>query len=301
MKVFAMLIRRELWEHRMLWITPLAIAALMLLSMAVFGASFRVEMPGLPPPDSIDARDNLLRLAILSIQLPFYIAAALLIGIYLLDCLYAERRDRSVLFWKSLPLSDRAVVLSKVCVGLVLVPLGYFLCAALTSLIGSALVRLHGGSLALAMSTWNFTDWLYTQGVILYGMVATVLWYAPFATYLLLVSAWARRAVVAWAVIPPILLALLERLLLGTNYIGRVVQRGFGEVLALAFRLNRQLEVTIGDVVARPPPGVGPGGGPGPRFDPTGLLTSPMLWLGLAAAALMIWAAIALRRRGEDA
>jgi ABC-2 type transport system permease protein len=300
MKVFAMLIRRELWEHRMLWITPLVIAALMLLSMAISGAIFRVEMPGLPPPDSIDARDNLLRLTILSIQLPFYIAAALLISIYLLDCLYTERRDRSVLFWKSLPLSDSAVVLSKISVGLVLVPLGFFLCAALTSLLGSALVRLHGGSLAMGM-TWNFTDWLYTQGVILYGMVALVLWYAPFATYLLLVSAWARRSVIAWALIPPILLALLERLLLGTNYVGRVVQRGFSEVLALAFRLNRQLEVTIGDVVARPPPGVGPGRGPGPRFDPTDLLTSPLLWLGLAAAALMIWAAIALRRRGEDA
>lgn len=300
MKVFAMLIRRELWEHRMLWITPLVIAALMLLSMAIFGASFRVEMPGLPAPGSSDASDNLLQLTILSIQVPFYIVAALLISIYLLDCLYTERRDRSVLFWKSLPLSDRAVVLSKVSVGLVLVPLGFFVCAALTSLFGSALVRMHGGSLALGM-TWSFADWLYTQGVILYGMVATVLWYAPFATYLLLVSAWARRSVVAWALMPPILLALLERLLLSTNYLGRVVQRGFGEVLALAFRLNRQLEVTIGDVVARPPPGGGPGGGPGPRFDPTDLLTSPLLLLGLAAAALMIWAAIALRRRGEDA
>ncbi len=94
MKGFAMLVRREFWEHRMLWITPLAIAALMLLSMAIFGASFRVEMPGLPPPGDATADVNVLRLAIIGIQAPFYIAAALLIIVYLLDCLYTERRDR---------------------------------------------------------------------------------------------------------------------------------------------------------------------------------------------------------------
>jgi hypothetical protein len=191
-------------------------------------------------------------------------------------------------------------VLSKVSVGLLLVPLGFFLCAALTSLLGSVLLRLHGSNLVLAMTSWSFGDWLYTQGVIFYGMLATMLWYAPYGAYLLLVSAWARRSVYAWAFIPPILLAVLERLLLGTHYIGQVVQRGFGEVLGLAFRLSRQLDVAIGEMMVRPPRGGGMGRGGGPRFDPTDLLTSPQLWLGLVAAALMVWAAIALRRRGED-
>jgi hypothetical protein len=153
----------------------------------------------------------------------------------------------------------------------------------------------------------------------LYSVVATVLWYAPYAAYLMLISAWARRSTFAWAVAPPVLAALIERVVFDTNNIGRLVQRGFNELYRLAFRINQQIEFTLGDVLqpirrggrqgGGPGGPGGPGGGRGPggdqafdaRFDPTDLLASPQLWLGLVAAVLMIWAAIALRRRSRDA
>jgi hypothetical protein len=124
----------------------------------------------------------------------------------------------------------------------------------------------------------------------------------------MLVSAWARRSVFAWAVTPPLLVALIERVVFGTTYVGRVVQRGFNELYRLAFRINQQVNFTLGDVL-QPMRGGGPGvpGGRGPRpgpemrFDPTELLRSPELWLGLAAAGLLLWAAIRLRQRGRDA
>ena len=119
-------------------------------------------------------------------------------------------------------------------------------------------------------------------------------------------SAWARRSVLAWAVLPPLLLALLERLFLSTSYVGDLVTTSFNNVLNLAFRLNSQLQATITDVI-RAPRGGGRGGRGGaaatgidPRFDPSDLLTSPQLWIGLVLAALMIWAAIRVRRRSQD-
>src|SRR5206468_10746510 len=49
---------------------------------------------------------------------------ALIVGIfYCLDALYGERRDRSILFWKSLPVSDVMAVLSKLAIPIVILPL----------------------------------------------------------------------------------------------------------------------------------------------------------------------------------
>lgn len=308
MKVLLMLVRREFWEHRVLWITPLVLAALLLVAILVFGSSLRVDIQiGRFQQDLADPT-MLFGLATLGLGSPFYIAAAILVVVYLLDCLYTERRDRSVLFWKSLPVSDRAVVLSKLLVGMVIVPLGYWACAAVTTLLASGLLALRGGEGLMrgAVPVWDSAGWLRAQVVILYGTIATVLWYAPYGAYMMLVSAWARRSVYAWAVVPPVMVAVIERMLFGTSYLGQFVTRGFSEVLGLAFRVNRQIEVAVGDAMrggrGGGPGGRGGGGGGGflQRLDPTDLLNSPQLWIGLAATALMVWLAVVLRRRGEE-
>jgi hypothetical protein len=118
--------------------------------------------------------------------------------------------------------------------------------------------------------------------------------------------------VLAWAVTPPLLAALLERVLFDTTVIGRVVQRGFNELYRLAFRINQEVNITLGDMLQpmrRGGGGGGGGGGRGPggvpgtglRFDPTELLASWQLWMGLAVAALMLWGAVTLRRRSREA
>jgi hypothetical protein len=144
-------------------------------------------------------------------------------------------------------------------------------------------------------------EWLRTQAIMVYMIFATVLWYAPYAAYLLLVSAYARYSVLALAVLPPLLLALLERLLLGTSYLGGVVVRSFTDVLNLAFRLSSQLQLTITDVIRAPRPGRGnPAANLNLHFDPSDLLRSPQLWIGLLLAALMVWAAIIVRKRSRN-
>jgi ABC-2 type transport system permease protein len=303
MKTFWMLVRREYWEHRMLWITPAVVGALLLLAVIGFGA---IRVGTLGGADFGTGRGPLTAdvfgFTTLAMSMPFYLAAAILAIIYLADCLYAERRDRSILFWRSLPLSDRETVLAKLFTGLVLIPLGCFAAAALTS-IGASLIVAVRSALGLLgnVPAWDTTAWLHAKGIELYALVVMVLWYAPYAAFVLLASAWAKRSVYAWAIIPPVLLAVVERTVLGTQYVWGLVSRSLGELFRLAFRVTAEIERPVG----APPPPVG--GRDGGRYggywagvDPSALLSSPQLWIGLALAALMVWAAIALRRRAAE-
>jgi ABC-2 type transport system permease protein len=290
MKTLWMLVRREYWEHRMLWITPLVVAALLLLAVMGFGSihadNLHVEADIGTGPAPFTA--DVFGFITLAMSMPFYLAAAILAIIYLADCLYAERRDRSILFWKSLPVSDRATVLAKLFTALVLIPLGCFLAAALTS-IGASIVVSIRSALGLIgnLPAWDTGAWLHAKGIELYALLVIVLWYAPYAGYLLLASAWARRSVYVWAIIPPLLLAMLERTVFGTAHVWGLLRRSLGELFRLAFSLAGQIDHTVGAPTAGP--------------DPAALLANPQLWVGLVLAAAMIWGAIALRRRAAEA
>ncbi len=297
MRVLLMQIRREFWEHRSLWIAPLLVGVLLLAAVATFS---QVQLFfGAAPQAAIPP----LFLMLLGWQVPFYLAAGIVVVVYLLDCLYGERRDRSILFWRSMPVSDTQTVLAKLLVGLFIVPLATFLLAAVTSLLASGILALRHHVLVngRAPPPWNALVWLRAQMFLLYGLVSLLLWYAPYAAYLMLASAWAKRSPYAWAFVPPVLLAIFEYMLFGTNYLGRIVESGFYQLVRLAFSLNLQLAFSFGDMGASAPVSRAPGGAvqqPGP--GPTGLLESPQLWLGLAAAALMLVLAIRLRRYRDD-
>jgi ABC-2 type transport system permease protein len=305
MKAVLIEIRREFWEHRALWMAPLAIAAALLLAAATFG-HFRLDIQDEQALQHGNTLPYLYEFALLGSALPFFLAAAILSSAYLLDCLYAERRDRSILFWRSMPVSDARTVLVKLLVGLVIVPLAAFALAALTSVLASAILVLRNHALAANAAgamPWHDLAWLRMQSVMLYGLVAALLWYAPFAAYLMLISVWARRSPYAWAFIPPVLLVILEHLEFGTNYVGRVLDGGFSELMHLAFRFDSPGAIVAAGAAE---PADGPinvqlgGGSELLGLTPLHLLASPRLLLGLLAAALMIAAAIRLRRFRDD-
>jgi ABC-2 type transport system permease protein len=295
MKALTIQIRREFWEHRALWVAPLAVALALLMLAAVFGHHpelINMKMQSGQPPPMLD-------IILFGWAVALYLTAAILVSIYLLDCLYSERRDRSILFWKSLPVSDRQTVLVKFLVGFVIVPLATFALAAVTGALaaGILLVRnpaeYHG-----ATPVWDTLSWLRLEGLMLYGLVAALLWYAPYATWLMLASAWARRWPSAWAIILPLLLALCEHMSFGTHYLARFAQRSSTELLGLLFRAD-------GDPGFGGSPGIQRGASGVSRMltqhlDPSGLLASPQLWLGLVAAALMLTLAIRVRRYRDD-
>src|SRR6058998_1661992 len=173
-------VRRELWENRSIYLAPLAVA-----SFVQFG--FMISTIGMPARRrAVLMLDPAQQRA--TIGMPYDVAATMLIvtamivgAFYCLDALHGERRDRSILFWKSLPVSDLTTVLSKASIPLVVVPLLTFAITAamhwLMLLISSAV--LLGSGLSVA-ALWRqlplFQMWL----LLLYHLLtAHALWPAP--------------------------------------------------------------------------------------------------------------------------
>src|SRR6266536_2665542 len=219
---------RELWENRSIYIAPVTVAV-----VALFG--FMISTYGMPERRrGVLLMDPAKQRALISE--PYDAAAMMLIftvfivGVfYCLDALYGERRDRSILFWKSLPVSDLTTVLSKVTVPLVVLPLLSFAIIVVTQfimlLISTAVLLPRG----LAATTWaNFN--LFQQSLILlYGLVTIALWHAPIYGWALLVSGWVRRATFLWAALPPVAIAIFEKITFNTSYVSDLLkERVFG-------------------------------------------------------------------------
>jgi len=240
-----MLIRREVWENRSLWITPLVISGVLLVSAAFSGSPVADGHGGLHigpsmPPEALmtpDAakRDGVYAGAISVLTLVQLVVLGIVVFFYLLDSLLQERKDRSILFWKSLPISDSEVVLSKTLTALVLAPLIVLAVSALTQILFGSIMwlRFHGTVVGAWVTAWNPLMWLKVQVGSLALVLAVVVWYLPLAGYLLLVSVWARKNAFLWAVLPPAAVLLIEALILQSHNFGDFLGRRFAGVFML--------------------------------------------------------------------
>ena len=273
-------LRREFWENRFLYIAPLAVAALFLLG-------FLIGMIHLPGKMRAALALNPMQQYKL-IEEPYDFAALLLMGttvivavFYCLDALYGERRDRSILFWMSLPVSDVTTVLAKATIPLFILPLLTFVITLATHwimlLLSGAVLLGSGVSLG---TLWSHLPLSRMWLMLLYHLVAIHgIWYAPFFGWLLLVSAWARRAPFLWAVLPPFAIGIAEKVAFNTSHFATLLLHRFvsgpnrGAPGVDSMSMDTLTPFTLGQ-----------------------FLSSPGLWIGLAITAVFLAAAVRLRR-----
>jgi ABC-2 type transport system permease protein len=278
-------VRRELWEYRSVYVAPLAAAAVYLLGFLIGLIWLPHSVRALSALDPAHQRINLAELYAHAGML--IMAIAFVTGIfYSLDSLHGERRDRSVLFWKSLPVSDLTTVLSKASIPLLIMPALVLAIAISLQLImwllSSAVLQLSGvGAAAL----WNRLPLFEMEFVLLYGVIVITLWHAPIYCWMMLISGSARRATFLWAVLPPAAIAVFERIAFRTSYIGSLLGDRLIGFASAAFDLKDKNGVPI-DAHFIPLTELAPG-----RF-----FSSPGLWLGLVCAVIFLAAAIRLRR-----
>ena len=277
LRQFYSLVQREIWESRFVYIAPLAAAGLFLLGFVIS----LVFLPGRLRSAAGSAELHNV------INRPFDIIAVLIMGVtflvallYCLDALYSERRDRSILFWKSLPVSDTATVLSKASIPIVVVPLLAFALtvAAQLAMFVLSIAVTRGGGVTVGMFGSELS--LFHRWHVLFVHLVTGhgLWYAPIYAYFLLISAWARRAPFLWATLPMLAVGGAEKLAFNTSYLAAIL-------------------------------GVRIAGGPSVDLSHAGMnmdamtpftliqsLSSPGLWIGLLVAAAFLAGAIRLRR-----
>jgi ABC-2 type transport system permease protein len=273
-------VRRELWENRSVYIAPLAVAAVFLFGFSIGTIGLPHKMRAMAALDMAQQHE--------AVAKPYDIAALLIMGtafivgvFYCLDALHGERRDRSILFWKSMPVSDLTTVLSKASIPIVVIPLVSFAITVVTQwimlLLSSAVLL---GSGLSAATLWTQVPFVQMSLMLLYHLVAIhALWYAPLYAWLLLVSSWARRAAFLWAALPLLAIGVVEKIAFNTSYFAAMVQ----------YRLTggpKGIPFTTGNMAMDPMMHLSPGP----------FLISPGLWIGLAVAAAFLAAAVRIRR-----
>ncbi|HEX3582961.1 MAG TPA: ABC transporter permease [Thermoanaerobaculia bacterium] len=261
-------VRREVWENRSLYLAPAIVGGLIALS-------------------SIAATFGGLNSTIGRFRSHAELAGAALMGttlivaiFYCLDALYGERRDRSILFWKSMPVSDSTAVLSKMFVPIVILPVITFVFTVATQLImlllSSAAMAMMGRS---AAPLWNLPWGLMTAGMLFHIITVHSLYYAPIFGWLLLVSAWVKRLPFVWAFLPPAAVAVIERVVFNTTHVANT----YGSRISGGMGSSSQK----GSMTLMWP------------SHPLEFLTQPGLWIGWAFAAACLTGAVLLRRRRD--
>jgi len=274
-------IRRELWENRYVYMAPLAVAALFLVVNLIGMFHLPAQMRQLAGVDAERYRAAILK--------PYNTANAFLMGAYILvtlfycsEALHSERRDRSILFWKSLPVSDLTTVLAKASIPFFILPLLTF---AITLVLQFAILLLSSGILIASgqsvASLWTHLPVWRMSLLLLYHVVtAHALWPAPIYCWLLLMSGWARRAPFLWATLPLVAIAGIEKIAFHSHYFATLV----------GFRLlggPSPISYMPSDIFPTDPM---------THITPAPFLLSPALWIGLLLAAVFLAAAVRLRR-----
>jgi ABC-2 type transport system permease protein len=278
--LFLWSLRREIWENRALYLAPFIIASLAMLGF-ILGISSGKVIP-LHPDARVLPHGGAIAY---SMAASIILVTGWIVGImYAADALHGDRRDRSILFWKSMPVSDRLTVLSKATMPLVVIPAVACAAAIVTQLamllLSTAVLAAVGGDPASPWQTWPMAQQTL---VMLYGVAIHALWFAPIYAWLLLVSAWARRSVLIWAFMPLLGLFALEKVALGSSWLMSAINYRIVGAMTEGFSrgaLNRTVTQLS-------------------QLDPVRFFSNPNLWLGLAFAGLCLALAVRLRRYAE--
>jgi ABC-2 type transport system permease protein len=272
-------VRREIWENRSIYIAPSVAGAVGVIAFAISAVNLGSKLRAAALADAVHFHHT--------IQQPYDLIAGLMMlatmlvsFFYCVDCLYGERRDRSILFWKSLPVSDLTTVLAKMTIPLLVIPV----IGSAVALVAQLLMLLIS-SLALSSSdihVWEHVSLFRMWVLLLYHLVTVhALWWADLYGWLILVSAWARRAPILWATLPLAAIAIVEKIAFNTSYfLGLLQHRVMGQSYSVVL--------------------------PGPNSFPTHPMTqmtpgrfvmNPELWIELTITAGFLMIAARLRRQ----
>ena len=308
------LMKREFWENKGAFrTTPLVIGGIFLAAMVMFLVTFNHfdnefqslrELLRFVAQQDASLRDRILYAANLEISAIFASVLAFVVFFYLLGSLYDDRKDRSILFWKSLPASDTLTVASKLLSAMVVAPFIFWVIYVITHIMIMALFAVV--VMVLGENPWTlflslgspFKAW----SLVLLSYFAQSIWALPLYGWLMLVSAFAPRIPLLFAILPPVVLGVLELWIdflktftLNDNLFGLFGhwfanspiimsadknEDNIGAALGIPITSDFDHQVTVANIFDR-------------------LFSTDML-IGLAIAAVFLGAALWLRRRATE-
>ena len=320
MKTLYWLVKREFWEHRggFIWapvITGIVFLVLNLMGVVsgeVFVSRHGFNLGSLDGQDlaskiqSLDVHQaqevgSALDLAMLSSSGLISVVFAFVVFFYCLGALYDDRRDRSFLFWKSLPISDTATVLSKVIAAGVIAPIVVVVCGVLT---GIAMLLIFALALSFhGVSVWSLLVLAHPFqmiGFLIGSIPLYLLWALPTVGWLMLCSSWARTKPFLWAAVIPVALGVM------ISWFNLLGSEGFKSswywreiVVRILFSVfpGGWLRDSAATQLSKDPESIG-------HFfnlsNSYAVLASPDIWIGAIAGIAMLAAAVWFRRWRDD-
>jgi len=309
------LVRREIWESPVAfkW-TPLIIAGFILLvTMLVLVIGARVDNELVFTIDGIrmyaqmdDAQQRLAGAgAMFSIAALFHQIMFLVVVFYLAGSLYDDRRDRSILFWKSLPVSDRMTVASKILTATVAAPVVYLAGIALIQLVMVLIATGYGlaAGINVFSEVWAPANLPRVWLVTLVGSLVQSMWLLPIYAWLMFCSSWAPRLPILIAVLVPVLIGMFQHfwsffsnfrlpdynlMLMILERIGRGVMPSSVEWEAIVDKSNSSVTYAPDADVLLSLGSIG-------RY-----LASREMWIGVAIGLILLAGAVWFRRRATD-
>ena len=295
------LIKREFWEHRSIWVTPAAIALLICVAtltgqtlLSEYGEATDIAIAGASNAGDVHRRAILMG-GMAAMTMFFAVGAVVVMMFYSLDTLYSERKDKSILFWRSLPITDAETVISKALTLFFVIPLvafaGAIVTHILTMVLSSLWIWAEGGDpihlIWRSAPVWDV--WL--TGII--TALTVTIWISPFFGWFLFVSAFTRRTPLLMAYLIPVLILIVEQML-PISLLGQALKERFTEMPLKGVGLNIDFDdedfihLSESDVSMLS------------MLDVSRFFSSPSVWLGVVVTGLFIAAAIYVRRYRDE-
>lgn len=256
-------IKKELWEFNgMLTWVPVTLAGVFifipLLGVILSGVDMKELMIGLENLSQFQSSDRISEVFFVSAIALFspFIAIGFIVQVYyFVTCLFDERRDQSVMFWRSLPVSDKMTIASKVLTGAIVIPVIFFMAATLLMLfiLVLAVIACSVLSIGFDISLWGMlagADIISGVGYIWLTLVPIALWLLPLYSWLMLASIYANKAPFLWAVLPIVALLVIEGIVV--HYL-HLSQPFFGHFLMDYFSMtpDHLTEVSVNQDMSR--------------------------------------------------
>ena len=263
---FYALIKREVLEHTTLFVfAPLVLAALILLASSWVMSIAPDESVAMVIDYAAKLFDGLspteMAPIFMILALPFMIVLLICSLAYVVNTLFQDRKDSSVLFWHSMPVSNLETVVSKVVAIVAVAPAFYMLILFALYLIFSVWLAILGASSGVAVSGLGYMFMAAAVSLLLVYLSSVIagLWLLPTLGWIMMFSAYARRAPAMWALGVFMALLFLEDFIFGSQFLVNWVESrsnpaqylifSFSDVVDRLFSYDMLFGIVVGSIL----------------------------------------------------
>ena len=298
-KVLKAMIVREIQEHKVAFVyAPFFVSIILcfVIASVYFGGTniqtdqfnfsteyYDEEIRQAMQSVSSVSRIDIVRTGLLVLGFPILLTVGFGLLAYSLSTFADERKDRSLIFWRSLPVSDLTTVLSKVFIVTLIVPLmviPYIILLQLVSMTSASIFFATNDivSFGWLWGSYIITDWFR----IIFSLWAQALWSLPLFLWLMLAGTYAARPI-AGAIVPPVILIVLEGVIFKTNLVLEFIENRIGFWSRSDSFPKEYQEIRVVDI-----------------SDILLLFSTQAFWIGILASVILVAGIVYVRSSNSD-